>query len=163
MRFDELVPILQAAIGPVILISGVGLLLLTMTNRFGRVLDRARQIAQALRHDPQTEREALLAQLRILNKRAQLVRLSISFATLSVLLAAILVIALFLTAFLKVETVLLSVSLFVGCLAALIVSLLLFLEDINLSLAALKLELLSLPDAAAQALPVTSSARRQAS
>ena len=34
---DELVPILQLAIGPVILISGVGMLLLTFTNRFGRV------------------------------------------------------------------------------------------------------------------------------
>ncbi|MSU48902.1 MAG: DUF2721 domain-containing protein [Opitutus sp.] len=38
----QLVPILQLAIGPVILISGVGLLLLTMTNRFGRLLDRSR-------------------------------------------------------------------------------------------------------------------------
>jgi hypothetical protein len=31
----ELIPILQIAIGPVILISGVGLLLLSMTNRLG--------------------------------------------------------------------------------------------------------------------------------
>ena len=144
MRFNELVPILHAAIGPVILISGVGLLLLSMTNRFGRVLDRSRQIAQALRSGAQPDREPLLAQLRILSKRARLVRLSISFATLSLLLAAILVIALFLTAYLQVEAVLLSVSLFIGCLLALILSLFLFLEDINLSLSALKLELRSL-------------------
>ena len=38
---DQLIPILQLAIGPVILISGVGLLLLTLTNRFGRLVDRA--------------------------------------------------------------------------------------------------------------------------
>jgi hypothetical protein len=37
----ELIPVLQVAIGPVILISGVGLLLLTLTNRFGRAVDRA--------------------------------------------------------------------------------------------------------------------------
>ena len=34
----ELLPILQSSIGPVILISGVGLLLLTLTNRFGRTV-----------------------------------------------------------------------------------------------------------------------------
>jgi hypothetical protein len=33
--------VLQAAIGPVILLSGVGLLL-TMTNRLGRAIDRVR-------------------------------------------------------------------------------------------------------------------------
>ncbi len=33
MHVTDLVPILQMAIGPVILISGVGLLLLSMTNR----------------------------------------------------------------------------------------------------------------------------------
>jgi len=32
----QLIPVLQVAIGPVILISGVGLLLLSMTNRYGR-------------------------------------------------------------------------------------------------------------------------------
>lgn len=40
ISLTELVPILQLAVGPVILISGVGLLLLTLTNRFGRMLDR---------------------------------------------------------------------------------------------------------------------------
>jgi hypothetical protein len=34
---------LRDAIGPVILISGVGLLLLTMSKRLGRAIDRARQ------------------------------------------------------------------------------------------------------------------------
>ena len=45
----ELIPILQIAIGPVILISGVGLLLLSMTNRLGRAIDRARILRQELR------------------------------------------------------------------------------------------------------------------
>jgi len=39
---SEIVPVLQTAISPVVLISGVGLLLLTMTNRLGRIVDRAR-------------------------------------------------------------------------------------------------------------------------
>ena len=44
ISLSELVPILQIAIGPAILISGVGLLLLSMTNRLGRVIDRALQL-----------------------------------------------------------------------------------------------------------------------
>jgi len=45
----ELIPVLQVAIGPVILISGIGLLLLGMTNRYGRTIDRARELAQVRR------------------------------------------------------------------------------------------------------------------
>lgn len=45
----ELVPVLQVSIGPVILISGVGLLILSMTNRLGRVIDRGRILDRELR------------------------------------------------------------------------------------------------------------------
>ena len=38
----SVVQILTASIAPVIVISGVGLLLLSITNRCGRVIDRAR-------------------------------------------------------------------------------------------------------------------------
>jgi hypothetical protein len=141
MRFNELIPILQAAVSPVILISGVGLLILSMTNRFGRVVDRSRQLGDPLRNAPQQERTRLRSQLEILVRRARLLRWAIIFATLSVLVAAILVIALFLSAFLHVEVVLLGAILFIACLVLLIISLLAFLQDINLSLAALELEL----------------------
>ena len=141
MQSNELTPILQAAVGPVILISGVGLLLLSMTNRFGRVADRSRQLGEALRNAPLAERERPRSQLEILIRRARLLRLAITFATLSVLMAAVLVIALFLMAFLQVEAVLLGAILFIACLLSLILSLVAFLQDINISMSALKLEL----------------------
>ncbi len=139
MNFRGLVPILQMAIGPVILISGVGLLLLSMTNRFGRVIDRSRQTSDALRRNPQAAAR-LRSQLVVLLKRARLVRLSITLASLSVLLAAILVITLFLTALLQWEAAPLIAVLFIACMASLIASLIVFIRDINLSLAALELE-----------------------
>jgi hypothetical protein len=43
---EQIIPELRDAIGPVILISSVGLLLLTMTNRLGRAIDCARQKIQ---------------------------------------------------------------------------------------------------------------------
>ncbi|MGA2866723.1 MAG: DUF2721 domain-containing protein [Verrucomicrobiota bacterium] len=141
MPIDQLIPVLQVAIGPVILISGVGLLLLTLTNRFGRAVDRSRQLAKEMRELTDPDRQRLAGQVAILYRRARLIRRSIIMAALSVLLASVLIIALFLTALLKLEAGLLISLLFICCLLALIVSLGAFLRDIHLSLVALKLEL----------------------
>jgi hypothetical protein len=144
MNLADLVPVLQLAIGPVIVISGVGLVLLSMTNRYGRVIDRSRHLADALRAAatgaPAGTLERLTAQLRILVRRARLLRMSIILASSSLLLAALLIIGLFITALNRVEDATLIVVLFAGCLGSLIASLAVFIYDINLSLAALELE-----------------------
>jgi len=137
----ELIPVLQVAIGPVILISGVGLLLLTQTNRYGRTIDRARQLVHELRELAGADRQRLEGQIDILYRRARLLRLSILLAGVSVLLVSLLITLLFLTALLKMEAGLLLSLLFIACLVALSGSLVAFIRDINLSLVALKLEL----------------------
>jgi hypothetical protein len=136
----DLIPVLQVAIGPVILVSGVGLLLLAMTNRFGRILDRTRQLARERRGAPGEGTPRVAAQLRILLARARIVRAAIAAACVSVLLAALLVIVLFASALLRTATAGPVIGLFAACMIALIVSLLLFLRDIDLSLGALQLE-----------------------
>ena len=137
----EIIPVLQVAIGPVILISGVGLLLLTMTNRLGRAIDRARALARDLRERREPDREQVLAQVVIIYRRARVIRLTIALAALSVLLAAVLIIALFLSALSKWDQGLLIGLVFIVSMAALIASLLTFIYDIHLSLVALRLEL----------------------
>jgi hypothetical protein len=137
----ELIPVLQVAIGPVILISGVGLLLLTLTNRYGRTIDRSRQLVRELRECTEADRQRLHGQVEILYRRARLIRLSILLAGMSVLLASVLIIVLFLTALWKLEVGSLISLLFIGCMVSLSGSLVAFLHDINLSLGALKLEL----------------------
>jgi len=137
----QLVPVLQTAIGPVILISGIGLLLLTMTNRLGRAIDRARILVGNLPNTTETRRVKIAAQLQILWRRARLIRLAIALVSVSALAAAILIIVLFMTALWQVETSWIIVVLFIVCMLCLIGSLALFIHDINQSLAALKLEL----------------------
>jgi hypothetical protein len=137
----ELIPVLQTAIGPVILISGVGLLLLTMTNRLGRAIDRARILAAELPTAGDASRRVIERQLRILWSRARLIRVAIILVSMSALAAAILIIVIFLTALWQLEIAWLISALFVVCMACLIASLVLFIHDINQSLAALKLEL----------------------
>ena len=140
MRLIDLVPILQVAVGPVILISGVGLLLLSMTNRLGRVIDRSRLLAEAMRKADAQDRSRFESQLQVLSRRARLVRLAIILAALSVLLAAVLIIALFLAALVRWEIGIFVVSLFVGCMMSLIGSVIVFIADVNLSLSALSLD-----------------------
>jgi len=138
---SEIIPVLQVAIGPVILISGVGLLLLTMTNRLGRAIDRARQLARDFQQPDQTHREPVLAQIKIIYRRAKVLRLTITLAGLSVLLAAVLIVMLFLTVLFKWQNGLFVSVIFIACLGSLVGSLLLFIYDIHLSLVALKLEI----------------------
>jgi len=138
---SQLIPVLQVAVGPVIFISGIGLLLLTMTNRLGRAVDRSRQLGREMRSLGRVERRILADQVEILYRRARLIRLSIIMAAVSVLLVAVLIIVLFLSALMKLEVGVAITLLFIGCMAALIVSLIAFIRDIQLSLKALKLEL----------------------
>lgn len=141
MHLSTLIPTLQLAVGPVILISGIGLLLLGMTTRYGRTIDRTRELAGACRGLATFDREGLTAQLRILMTRARLLRAAIATACISVLFAALLVIVLFIGAVLGLEvTAPLVGGLFIACMTGLIASLVLYLGDINRSLGALKLE-----------------------
>ena len=114
-QLSQLIPVLQTAIGPVILISGVGLLLLTLANRFGRAVDRVRQLLREMRGAPEDVRKRLAGEVANLYERARLIQRSIIFSTISLL--------------------------FICCLVSLIISLIAFIMDIRLSLLALKMEM----------------------
>ncbi len=138
---DPIIPKLRDAIGPVILVSGVGLLLLTMTNRLGRAIDRARQLKNEVAIRTGHEREQTLLQVAILYRRAKIIRLSITLAACSAALAALLIVTLFVNALLQLQFEALIGLIFVGCMFCLFASLIAFICDINFSLHALKLEL----------------------
>ncbi len=141
MPLVEMIPVLQTAIGPMILISGVGMLLLNMTNRLGRTIDRSRQLVEFLRHCDEDDRRRYNLQLDILWRRAHLLQSAIALIATSALLAALLVIVLFFSVLFKIETAVILSALFILCLSLLIAALVYFLRDVNLTLHALALEL----------------------
>lgn len=141
MRLADLIPVLQVAVGPVILISGVGLLLLSMTNRLGRAIDRSRDLIDPPTGVTEELRKRHKAQLEILWQRALLLRSAITLAAISALLAAVLIIVIFVSELLKLEIAIIVVAIFVACLLAVIGSLVYFIRDIDLSLRALSMEL----------------------
>lgn len=140
---SQMLPILQTAIGPMILISGLGLVLLTMTNRLGRTIDRVRILTALLPNATENRRARVSAQLRILWRRARLIRMAILLCAMSALASAILIIVIFFTALWQLEAALLVGALFILSMLCLIGALVFVILDINQSLMALKLEMVA--------------------
>ena len=140
MLLRDLVPIIQLSVSPVIVISGVGLVLLSMTNRFGRAIDKARHLLDKLDHVEAVRRGHLLSQIEIMYARCRSLRLAIFLSSLSLLLMALFIGLLFLFDVLHLEMALLLVALFIGSMLTLSASLFFFVLDINTSLRALAIE-----------------------
>lgn len=137
---DQLMRVLQMSISPVALISGVGLLLLSMTNRVGRTTDLVRALAKDARVAGEQEREVISIQIRILYQRSQTLSVSIGLAVASILCTSVIAFCLFAIAFFHLELEMLVMALWIGGMAALIASLCLFLRDNMLILRALRHE-----------------------
>ncbi len=137
---NQLVSTLQLAIGPVILISGVGLLLLSFTNRFGRLLDRARLLNRELQTET-AQLDKLRYQIAILHKRANILRFSILLGAITVLMAACLILGLFLGVLLKMELNWAIITIFCVSQLTLIGSIVAFIREMNLSLTAFRVEI----------------------
>ena len=107
--------------------------------------DRARQMTQELAAQSGRERAQTQAQVDIIYRRARIIRMAILFSVTSALLAAVLVVTVFVSAWLQWHQGWMLGVIFVGCLFSLCASLIAFMGDINLSLHALKLELEAVP------------------
>jgi hypothetical protein len=137
---NSFLPIIQLAITPVILISGMGGLMISLTNRMGRIVDRTRTLAGQVRAARGDEREHLESQLDIMWRRAVLIRLAVTFNGLSMLVSCFLVVAIFAAAIFHWDLGFAMLGLFGASIALLIAALIAFLRDIYVSLRALRLE-----------------------
>jgi hypothetical protein len=137
---SSFLPVIQLAITPVILLSGVGALMITLTNRMGRIVDRTRKLAEQVHVATENERLHFDDQLAIMWRRAKLVRLAVTLAGLTMLLSCLLVMVIFVDASLHREFGIEMVVIFAASIVCLILSLAAFLRDIWMSLWALRIE-----------------------
>jgi uncharacterized protein YacL len=124
---------IQMSLAPVFLLSGISVLLGVLTARLARVVDRARGLEARLSLATSVDAADLHQQLRTLAKRARLMNWSITLGTIAALLIALVVAVLFaaaLYAFSAAEPV---AFLFISAMAALIVTLILFLSEVTLA------------------------------
>ena len=124
---------LQLAVSPVILISAYGLLLLSMTNRLGRAIDRARLLVR--------EGAAKEDQITIITRRAGWIRSAIVFTSLALIAAGLLVLVLFASIYLPFNIAPVVAVLFIGSLVSVVSGLGYFIADIYGSLHAMQAEL----------------------
>jgi len=90
--------LIQSALAPVFLLSGVGVTLGVMTGRLARAVDRARKLEEQLEQHPADARQ-IHADLRVLARRARYIHAAITMCGCSAVLIALVVITLFANAF----------------------------------------------------------------
>lgn len=131
--------VIQLAVAPVFLLSGVGIILTVLTNRLARVVDRARRLEDAADDCAPGERERIFAQLRTMARRAKLMNRAITLSTISALLVALVVVTIFLGAFLPFDITAPIAAMFILAMLALIGALLCFLREVFLAISTLRI------------------------
>lgn len=120
--------IIQLAVAPVFLLSGVGVTLTLFTNRLARIVDRARVLEDRLLAQPQLDLHESLA---VLAKRARYINYAIALGTISGLLVTTTVILLFATALLGNNMTVLIAVVFSAAMLTLTASLLVFFVEVR--------------------------------
>jgi len=137
---DSFVRFLQSSISPIVLISGVGLLLLSLSNRLGRTTDRSRDIVkelQGIRDNKSKKRK--IVQLNILFRRSKILRNSIVSITFSILTSSLIIPVLLIMNLFGVDLSTIGIFLFLLSILGMITSAILLFIDVTLSLKALQI------------------------
>jgi Protein of unknown function (DUF2721) len=125
--------VIQLAIAPVFLLTGIAALLGVMTNRLARVIDRARGLEDRLdRLEPAALARAQ-EDLAVFVRRARLASWAINFCTTAALLICADIATLFIDAFVGTQLRWLVGALFILTMIALIGGLISFLREVYLA------------------------------
>lgn len=124
--------VIQLAVAPVFLLSGVAALLNVLSNRLSRIVDRARLLESQFASAPPHKAEGIRASLKRLAKRARLASFSISLCTSSAVLISAVVIVLFWGSLLDVNVRIPIAVMFIAAMICLTVGLLCLLREVYL-------------------------------
>ena len=121
--------VIQLAVAPVFLLTGVGAILSVLTGRLGRLVDRYRALTETQK--PLLAKQA--RELEVLSVRADWVHWAITLCTVSALFVAIVIGALFVGAVADINPSRAVSILFIMAMTSLIIGLGCFLREISLS------------------------------
>ncbi len=128
----DIVHLIQSAVAPVFLLSGVGVTLGVLTNRLSRIVDRARLLEKES-HTEQARAELTASSLRVLLRRAHYINIAITLCTVSALLVSLVVMTLFTSAFVAVDLSMAIAILFVLAMICLTAAFGVFLLEVRLA------------------------------
>jgi Protein of unknown function (DUF2721) len=134
----DIAHLIQSAVAPVFLLTGVAATLGVLTNRLARIVDRARTLEQRLEGHPGSAQH-LHADLAVLARRARYINVAISLCAIAALLVALVVVTLFANAFLASELALVVALLFVAAMLCLSAAFIAFFIEVRLATVALRI------------------------
>lgn len=129
LQLSSVAHVIQLAIAPVFLLTGVGSILGVLSNRLARIVDRFR----ALNNASEQIRDAHQVEMTTLLSRAHWVNWAVTLCTCSALLVCIVIAALFVGAEIGADPSRVVSLLFISAMLALISGLLCFLREIFLA------------------------------
>ena len=135
----SVVHVIQLAVAPVFLLSGVGVILTVLTNRLARIIDRARLLEERLHAAPDDRLAEMHSEMELLSHRAWMVNLALTLSTSCALLVCLVIALLFVGSALRIEMDTIISIMFVTAMAALVGSLSIFLREIFLGTAQLRI------------------------
>jgi hypothetical protein len=136
---SEIAGVIQLSVAPVFLLAGVGAIVNAMSTRLGRTVDRARTLEGELASADAARTERIHAELHTISVRARLIGRAIALAVLCALLVTFLLIVAFVDAFLATDLSFLLATIFVGALVAFSGSLVVFLREVLIASANLRI------------------------
>ncbi len=134
----DIVHLVQSAVAPVFLLSGVAATLAVLTNRLARAVDRARALEERLEKHI-GDAKHLHEELAVLARRARYINTAISLCAVSALLVTLVVVTLFASAFFGAGLAATIALLFVGSMLFLTGAFVAFFIEVRLATAHLRI------------------------
>lgn len=138
---QEIGEVVRTAVAPVFLLSGVGVTLTMLTNRLARVVDRARALEKTESATHELDMNELHERLQLLAVRARMLGRAITLCTFCALLVSMVVVALFVGAFVSFHLSRIVAVLFIVAMISFIGGLLLFLREVFVATRTLRIGL----------------------
>jgi MFS family permease len=132
---------IQLSVTPVFLLLGIGTMLAVMTNRLARVVDRARTLQRLASESDTGAAEAAVQESSALVRRGKLISVSIALLTTAALLISTIIAILFAGTLLQWDASRIVALLFIAAMLAIVAGLVLFLREVFLATAGLRLRL----------------------
>lgn len=95
IQLGDISHIIQLAIAPVFLLTGVGTKLSVLTSRLARIIDRSRVLEDRIRKDLSTDHAEAWTELETLDRRGRLINRAITLSTSCGLFICVVIAALF--------------------------------------------------------------------
>lgn len=129
---------IQLSLGPVFLLASMSGLLMVLTNRLGRLIDRARELKRQVSDSGQEVGRDLRQELQGQKRRMGLLMKAIEFSTVTMLLVALVVAIVFISEVAQLDLALMVAPLFVLAMLCLMVAVSLLLRELQLATAQLR-------------------------